>query len=119
MEAIFWLERYLKQSPSTIILISHDREFLDAFVTHILHIENRNLALYSGNYSSFEKTHAQQLALQQAMHEKQQTKIKHMMTFVTRFKAKATKAKQAQSRIKAIEKMEIIAAAQADSPFSF
>lgn len=119
MEAIFWLERYLKQSPSTIILISHDREFLDAFVTHILHIENRNLILYSGNYSSFEKIHAQQLALQQAMHEKQQTKIKHMMTFVTRFKAKATKAKQAQSRMKAIEKMEIIAAAQADSPFSF
>lgn len=119
MEAIFWLERYLKQSPSTIILISHDREFLDAFVSHILHIENRNLTLYTGNYSCFEKTHAQQLALQQAMHEKQQTKIKHMMTFVTRFKAKATKAKQAQSRIKAIEKMEIIAAAQADSPFSF
>lgn len=119
MEAIFWLERYLKQSPSTIILISHDREFLDAFVSHILHIENRNLTLYTGNYSCFEKTHAQQLALQQAMHEKQQTKIKHMMTFVTKFKAKATKAKQAQSRIKAIEKMEIIAAAQADSPFSF
>lgn len=119
MEAIFWLERYLKQSPATIILISHDREFLDAFVTHILHIENQSLNLYSGNYSTFEKTHAQQLALQQAMHERQQTKINHMMSFVNRFKAKATKAKQAQSRLKAIEKMEIIAAAQADSPFSF
>lgn len=119
MEAIFWLERYLKQSPSTIILISHDREFLDAFVTHILHIEKQTLNLYSGDYSCFEKTHAQQLALQQAMHEKQQRKITHMMEFVNRFKAKATKAKQAQSRIKAIEKMEIIAAAQADSPFSF
>lgn len=119
MEAIFWLERFLKQSPSTIILISHDREFLDAFVTHIVHVENKNLTVYGGNYSCFEKTHAQQLALQQSMHEKQQTKINHMMAFVTRFKAKATKAKQAQGRLKAIEKMEIIAAAQADSPFSF
>lgn len=119
MEAIFWLERFLKQSPSTIILISHDREFLDAFVTHIVHVENKSLTVYGGNYSCFEKTHAQQLALQQSMHEKQQTKINHMMAFVTRFKAKATKAKQAQGRLKAIEKMEIIAAAQADSPFSF
>lgn len=119
MEAIFWLERFLKQSPSTIILISHDREFLDAFVTHILHIEKQNLALYSGDYSCFEKTHAQQLALQQTMHEKQQVKISHMMSFVNRFKAKATKAKQAQGRLKAIERMKIIAAAQADSPFSF
>ncbi|MCW8471818.1 ATP-binding cassette domain-containing protein [Fluoribacter gormanii] len=119
MEAIFWLERFLKQCPSTIILISHDREFLDAFVTHILHIEKQNLSLYSGNYSCFEKTHAQQLALQQAMYEKQQTKINHMMSFVNRFRAKATKAKQAQGRLKAIERMEIIAAAQVDSPFSF
>ena len=119
MEAIFWLERFLKQSPSTIILISHDREFLDAFVTHIVHIEKQSLTLYAGNYSSFEKAHAQQLALQQMMHEKQQNKINHMMTFVNRFKAKATKAKQAQSRVKAIEKMEIIAAAQVDSPFYF
>lgn len=119
MEAIFWLERFLKQSPSTIILISHDREFLDAFVTHILHIEKKNMTLYSGNYSCFEKTHAEQLALQQAMHEKQQVKISHMMSFVNRFRAKATKAKQAQGRLKAIERMEIIAAAQVDSPFSF
>lgn len=119
MEAIFWLERFLKQSPLTLILISHDREFLDAFVTHILHIENQNLVLYSGNYSCFEKTHAQQLALRQVMHEKQQEKIKHLMTFVTRFKAKASKAKQAQGRLKAIEKMELVAAAQIDSPFSF
>lgn len=119
MEAIFWLERFLKQSPSTIIIISHDREFLDAFVTHILHIEKQHLSLFSGNYSCFEKTHAQQLALQQAMFEKQQAKISHMMSFVNRFKAKATKAKQAQGRLKAIERMEIIAAAQADSPFSF
>ncbi|KTD66049.1 ABC transporter ATP-binding domain-containing protein [Legionella santicrucis] len=119
MEAIFWLERFLKQSPSTIILISHDREFLDAFVSHILHIEKQNLTLYSGNYSCFEKTHAQQLALQQALYEKQQVKINHMMSFVNRFRAKATKAKQAQGRLKAIARMEIVAAAQIDSPFSF
>ncbi|TAL58453.1 MAG: ATP-binding cassette domain-containing protein [Legionella sp.] len=119
MEAIFWLERYLKQSPSTIILISHDREFLDAFVSHILHVENKNLTLYSGNYSTFEKTHALKLSLQQAMHEKQQAKIAHMMVYVNRFKAKADKAKQAQGRLKAIARMEIIAAAQVDSPFSF
>lgn len=119
MEAIFWLERFLKQSPGTIILISHDREFLDAFVSHILHLDQQSLTLYSGNYSCFETTHAQQLALQQSMHEKQQEKIKHMMDYVNRFKAKADKAKQAQGRLKAIEKMEIIAAAQADSPFSF
>lgn len=110
---------FLKQSPSTIILISHDREFLDAFVTHILHIEKQNLTLYSGNYSCFENIHAQQLALQQALHEKQQAKINHMMSFVNRFRAKATKAKQAQGRLKAIARMEIIAAAQIDSPFSF
>ena len=119
MEAIFWLERYLKQSPRTIILISHDREFLDALVTHIVHVTNQQLNLYTGNYSGFEQIHAQQLALQQQAYEKQQAKINHMMNFVARFKAKATKAKQAQSRIKAIEKMEVIAAAQIDSPFSF
>lgn len=119
MEAIFWLERYLKQSPATIVLISHDREFLDAFVTHILHVHQKKLTLYSGDYSTYEKTHAQQLALQQAMHEKQQNKINHMMSFVNRFKAKATKAKQAQGRLKAIARLEVIAAAQVDSPFSF
>lgn len=119
LEAILWLERFLKQSPATIILIAHDREFLDAVASHIMHIEQQNMTLYKGNYSRFEIMHAQQLALQQSMYEKQQTKIKHMMSFVTRFKAKATKAKQAQGRLKAIEKMEIIAAAQVDSPFSF
>lgn len=119
MEAIFWLERFLKQSPSTIVLISHDREFLDAFVTHILHLEQQQLTFYTGNYSAFEVTHAQKLALQHIAHTRQQEKITHMMAFVNRFKAKASKAKQAQSRLKAIEKMEMIAAAQVDSPFSF
>lgn len=119
MEAIFWLERWLKQSPATIILISHDREFLDAFVTHILHIEHHKTYLYTGNYTRFEQTRAEKLALQQASHEKQQKKISHLMSYVERFRAKASKAKQAQSRLKAIGKMEIIAQAQFDSPFSF
>jgi ATP-binding cassette subfamily F protein 3 len=119
MEAIFWLEKWLKQSPASILLISHDREFLDAFVTHILHIEQQNMALYTGSYSQFEQTRAQKLALQQASYVKQQHKIAHLMSYVQRFRAKASKAKQAQSRLKAIDKMEIIAQAQLDSPFSF
>lgn len=119
MEAIFWLERWLRQSPCSLILISHDREFLDACVSHILHIEQQKTLLYSGNYTRFEHIRAEQLALQQAQYEKQQSKIKHMMSFVNRFKAKASKAKQAQSRIKAITKMEQVAQAQLDSPFSF
>lgn len=119
MEAIFWLERWLKQSPASILIISHDREFLDAFVTHILHIEQQSLNLYTGNYSRFETTRAQQLALQQAMYEKQQQKVTHLMSFVTRFRAKASKATQAQSRLKQIANMEMLAKAQVDSPFSF
>lgn len=119
MEAIFWLEKWLKQSPCSIILISHDREFLDAFVSHILHIEHQNLALYTGNYSTFEQIRAQQLALQQATYVKQQDKINHMMEYVQRFRYKASKAKQAQSRLNAITKMELVAQAQVDSPFSF
>lgn len=119
MEAIFWLEKWLKQSPSSILLISHDREFLDAFVSHILHIEHQKLNLYSGNYSRFEITRAEQMALQQLLYERQQQKINHMMSFVKRFGAKASKATQAQSRMKAIASMELVARAQADSPFSF
>ncbi|WP_126339970.1 ABC-F family ATP-binding cassette domain-containing protein [Legionella spiritensis] len=119
MEAIFWLEKWLKQSPSGVLVISHDREFLDAFVTHILHIEQQSLILYSGDYSRFEQTRAQQLALQQMMYEKQQQKISHMMNFVQKFRAKASKARQAQSRLNAIAKMDVVAQAQVDSPFSF
>ena len=119
MEAIFWLEKWLKQSVSSVILISHDREFLDAFVTHILHIEQQNLILYSGDYTSFEQIRAQKMALQQATFEKQQLKINHMMDYVRRFKAKASKAVQAQSRLKAIARMDVVVQAQADSPFSF
>ena len=119
MEAIFWLEKWLKLYPGSIILISHDREFLDAFVTHILHIEQQKAILYTGNYSRFESIRAEQLALQQAMYEKQQDKIAHMMSFVQRFRAKATKAKQAQSRLNAVAKMDVVMRAQVDSPFSF
>lgn len=119
MEAIFWLERWLKQSAATLVIISHDRDFLDSVVSHILHIEHQTISLYTGNYSQFEKTRAEKLALQQAMHEKQQKKLDHMMSYVERFRAKASKAKQAQSRLKAIEKMDVIARAHIDSPFTF
>jgi ATP-binding cassette, subfamily F, member 3 len=119
MEAIFWLERWLKQTPAAVLLISHDRDFLDGFATHILHIEQQTTQLYTGNYTRFEQVRAEKLALQQAQHDKQQKNIRHLMSFVERFKAKASKAKQAQSRLKAIEKMDVIAKAQLDSPFSF
>ncbi len=119
LEAIFWLEKWLKQSPATIIIISHDRDFLDAFTTHTLHIEHQQLALYTGNYSQFEHIRAEKMALQQATYEKQQTKVAHLMSFVDRFRYKASKAKQAQSRLKAIEKMNLVAQVQADSSFSF
>lgn len=119
LEAIIWLEKWLKQTPSSVIVISHDRDFLDEFVNHIVHIEQQSLHLYTGNYSRFEILRAQQLALQQATYEKQQDKIKHMQAFVNRFRAKATKAKQAQSRLRAIDKMELVVKAQIDSPFSF
>lgn len=119
MEAIVWLEKWLNLYPGSIVLISHDREFLDGFVSHILHIEQKNMMLYTGNYSQFEQTRAQQLAQQQAMFEKQQNKITHMMSYVQRFRAQATKSKQAQSRLKAIGRMELVAQAQVDSPFSF
>lgn len=119
MEAIFWLEKWLKQTPSSVLLISHDREFLDSFVTNIWHIEHKKIIPYKGDYSRFEQTRAEQLALQQITYEKQQLKINHLMAYVNRFRAKASKAKQAQSRLNMIDKMEIIAKAQMDSPFSF
>lgn len=119
LEAIVWLEKWLEQVVHTVILISHDRDFLDAFATHILHIDQGQLTLYKGTYSRFEQARAQQLMLQQAQHEKQQRQLQHMMSYVERFRAKPSKARQAQSRLKAIEKMEVIASAQLDSPFSF
>jgi ATP-binding cassette, subfamily F, member 3 len=119
LETIVWLEKWLKQYPGSLILVSHDRDFLDHQVSHVAVLENMQCQLFKGNYETYEKRRAEQLALQQTMHEKQQKHIAHMMDFVNRFRAKATKAKQAQSRLKAIEKIELIAAAHIDSGFDF
>jgi len=119
LDAIVWLEQWLSSYPGTLLLISHDRDFLDAVADAICHIEGRRLRLYSGNYSAFEIQRAAQLAQQQATYEKQQREIAHLQSFVERFKAKATKARQAQSRIKALARMEKIAAAHVDTPFEF
>lgn len=119
LEAVLWLEKWLKNYQGALLLISHDREFLDQAVTSIAHLEQEKINLYSGNYSAFEIRRIEQLALQQSSYEKQQREVEHMNSFITRFKAKATKAKQAQSRIKALERMQLIAPAHVDSPFKF
>ena len=119
LEAVVWLQDWLKRYEGTLLLISHDRDFLDAVIKFILHIEHEKLSLYTGNYSDFEKARMEQLALQQAMFEKQQKQISHMQSYVDRFRYKASKAKQAQSRLKALERMEVIAATQAENPFHF
>jgi ATP-binding cassette subfamily F protein 3 len=119
LDAVIWLEGWLKGYPGTLLLISHDREFLDAVVDSVCHIEHARLNLYSGGYSAFERQRAEQLAQQQAAFERQQREIAHVRAFVDRFRAKATKARQAQSRLKALERMELIAPAHVDSPFRF
>jgi len=119
LDAVLWLEGWLKGFPGTLLMISHDRDFLDAVVGQILHIENGGMKLYSGDYSTFERTRAERLALQQAMHDKQQREIAHLHAYVERFRAKATKARQAQSRLKALARMELISAAHVDAPFAF
>ena len=119
LDAILWLERWLKQYSGTILLIAHDRDFLDSIISHTLHIENQKAVLYRGNYSAFEKIRTEQLANQQSQFEKQKHKKAHMHAFVERFRAKASKAKQAQSRLKALQRMEVIAPAHVDSPFDF
>ena len=119
LDAIVWLEDWLGRYAGTLIVISHDREFLDSVCNVTLHLENRQVKRYGGNYSQFEILRAQQLALQQSAFEKQQKTIAHLQSFIDRFKAKATKARQAQSRMKALEKMELIAPAHAASPFTF
>ena len=119
LPAILWLERWLAAYSGILLVISHDRDFLDAVCTRIAHIEQQTLNVYTGNYSEFEKLRAEQLALQQAMHTRQQKQIRHLHSFVDRFRYKASKAKQAQSRLKMIERMEDIAPAHVDSPFSF
>jgi ATP-binding cassette, subfamily F, member 3 len=119
LDALVWLEAWLKRYAGTMIVISHDREFLDAVTNVTLHIDHAKLNRYGGNYSSFELMRAQQLELQQASFSKQQEKIAHLQKFITRFKAKASKAKQAQSRVKALERMEKIAPVLADADFTF
>ena len=119
LDAIVWLEDWLHRYPGTLIVISHDREFLDSICNVTLHLENQQIKRYGGNYSQFEVLRAQQLALQQSAYEKQRKTIEHLQSFVDRFKAKATKARQAQSRMKALEKMELIAPAHIASPFTF
>lgn len=119
LDAVIWLETWLKNYKGTLLLISHDRDFLDNVADSIAHMENQGITLYSGNYSSFELRRAEYLATQQSAFEKQQREVQHMQKFVERFKAKATKAKQAQSRVKALERMELIAPAHVDSPFYF
>ena len=119
LDAIVWLEQWLSGYPGTLLMISHDREFLDAVANAICHIEAQRVRLYAGNYSAFETQRAMQLSQQQATFVKQQREIAHLQSFVDRFKAQATKARQAQSRIKALARMEKIAAAHVDTPFEF
>lgn len=119
LETVMWLENWLRAYQGTLLLISHDRDFLDATVNQIAHVANNQITLYTGNYEEFERQKAERLAQQQAAFQKQQRDIAHLQSFIDRFKAKATKAKQAQSRVKALERMELIAAAHIDSPFSF
>jgi ATP-binding cassette subfamily F protein 3 len=119
LDAVLWLEKYLSNYPGTLLLISHDRDFLDAVTDNTVHIERQCLTLYKGNYSQFERQRAEQLAQHQANFEKQQRQVTHLQQFIDRFKAQATKARQAQSRIKALERMTMLAPAHVDSPFNF
>ncbi len=119
MPAILWLERWLKRYEGILLVISHDRDFLDQVCTRIAHIEHQAIRLFTGNYSQFEMQRAEQLAQQQAMYARQQKDIKHIQGFVDRFRYKASKARQAQSRLKMLERMTKIAPAHADSPFRF
>ncbi len=119
LDAVYWLEGWLKSTPATLLLISHDRDFLDAVVSQIIAIDQQRLNMTSGGYSDYERAKAARLATQQSAYEAQQREIAHLTRFVERFKAKATKARQAQSRVKMLERMEIVAAAHVDSPFHF
>jgi ATP-binding cassette subfamily F protein 3 len=119
LDAVLWLEEWLKRYPGTLLLISHDRDFLDAIVDHVLNLEQKELKLFGGNYTTFERTRAERLALQQNMYEKQQRERAHLQSYIARFSAQATKARQAQSRIKALARMEDVAAAHVDTPFTF
>ena len=119
IEAIMWLEDYLAKYPHTLMIISHDRELLNTCTDHIAHIDNQQLVLYTGNYDTFEKERAEKLNLQQKMFEKQQAQRAHMQAFVDRFRAKASKARQAQSRLKALEKMDLVSEVMAARSIHF
>jgi ATP-binding cassette subfamily F protein 3 len=119
LDAIVWLEAWLSAYAGTLLLIAHDREFLDRVVDRIVNIEQQQASVYAGNYSAFETARAARLAQQTVLYERQQREIAHMESFVARFRASATKARQAQSRIKALERMQRIAPAHVDSPFQF
>ena len=119
LDATVWLEQWLLRYQGTLLLISHDRDFLDSVATHVARLHNHQISYYKGNYSAYERQHAERMAQQQANYEKQQAERAHLQKYVDRFKAQATKAKQAQSRIKALARMEDIAPAHIDSPFHF
>jgi ATP-binding cassette subfamily F protein 3 len=119
LDAVLWLEEWLRRYQGTLLIISHDREFLDGVITHTLHLNDGKAKLYSGNYSAFERLRAEQLRQQQISHERAQAERAHLQSFVDRFKAKASKAKQAQSRMKRLEKMVGTEAVRAERPFSF
>ncbi len=119
LDAIVWLEEWLTAFPGTLLMISHDREFLDAIIDRVLHIENRAIRGYSGNYSQFEQKRTEELALQQSLQSRQVRRIAEITAFVNRFRASATKSRQAQSRLKMLERMELIVPAHVDSPFEF
>ncbi len=119
LPAILWLERWLRRYEGILLIVSHDRDFLDQVCTRIAHIEHQGIQLFTGNYSQFESQRAEQLAQQQAMYARQQKEIKHIQSYVDRFRYKASKARQAQSRLKMLERMEQIAPAHVDSPFRF
>ena len=119
LDAVLWLEQWLSKYTGTLLLISHDRDFLDKAVDHIAYLAHQQLKLYTGNYSTFESLRANELLMQQAAFAGQQKKIAHMMKFVNTFRAKASKARQAQSRLKAIERLDIVCAVQTESPFQF
>jgi len=119
LDTVLWLEGWLRRYAGTLLLISHDRDFLDAVVDHIAHVSADGIKMYHGGYSDYERQYAEHLAHQHAMQSRQQREVQHMRAFVNRFRAKATKARQAQSRLKALERMEVISIAHVDSPFNF
>ncbi len=119
LDAVLWLQRWLNRFDGTLVLISHDRDFLDDVIGQILHIEHQQAKLYSGNYTAFERQRAEHLAQQDAQYQKQQREVAHLTAFVDRFRAKASKAKQAQSRLKRLQKLPDLAPAHVDSQFTF